>query len=291
MHAFDHSREPSVGADIALLAVNARQHAIAVAILSRQPAIGPYALLVPAPGLLLVRLARAEPAGLAALSAWCTSLADPFSRFEHLAESGLAAADEHLAIAASDGRIAALTGPRCAPWSGISRGDDVICLTRRAVSPATAQAAVSAYAAASGDCSARLLQGLLAAQYVEGNRRRMRSAALLAVGEHGLRIDLRVDEHAAPLEELERLLQIHQFHYSAAGPQDGLPLTPELTVELQRLLYAGGYLRSDINGVYDAPTFAALERWLSDEQLERRFRADAVIDRQVLDFLRRRRWR
>jgi uncharacterized Ntn-hydrolase superfamily protein len=290
MHARDHLRDDHVGADIALLAVNADERCVAAAMLARRPAIGAFALHRLADGMLLIRQARSDGPPANQLPDWLAAGADPFGALQRLPLNGLPVAEEQLALGAPDGRLTAYSGPRCPPWSGVRQRAEMLCLTRRAVSPATAQAAVDAYAETPGSCADRLLQALLAAQYVEGNRRRMRSAALLLINGDGRTVDLRVDDHAEPLDELQRLLQVHRFHY-AAGPQDALPLTPELTAELQRLLSAGGYLRSDINGVYDAPTFAALERWLQDEQLEQRFQPDAAIDRQVLDYLRRRRWR
>lgn len=65
----------------------------------------------------------------------------------------------------------------------------------------------------------RVLKVLLAAQAAGGDIRGQQSAAILVVNAEKVsepwldkKIDLRVDDHAAPLEELERLLQVHKAY-------------------------------------------------------------------------------
>jgi uncharacterized Ntn-hydrolase superfamily protein len=71
------------------------------------------------------------------------------------------------------------------------------------------------FESATGDLADRVLSALRAAQAAGGDRRGQQSAALLVVREGaGFRggndryIDIRVDDHDQPLDELGRLLQL-----------------------------------------------------------------------------------
>jgi acetylornithine deacetylase/succinyl-diaminopimelate desuccinylase-like protein len=83
-------------------------------------------------------------------------------------------------------------------------------------------AMAAGFAAARGDFAERLLAALDAAQAAGGDLRGRQSAAILIVdGERreaawqGVQVDLRVEDHAAPLAELRRLLRIHRAYEAA----------------------------------------------------------------------------
>jgi uncharacterized Ntn-hydrolase superfamily protein len=83
-------------------------------------------------------------------------------------------------------------------------------------------AMAAAFAAAGGDLAARLLAALVAGQAAGGDRRGRQSAGLLVVRAptdfwHGDRlVDLRVDDHADPLAELTRLLDVWRVAHTLA---------------------------------------------------------------------------
>ncbi len=64
----------------------------------------------------------------------------------------------------------------------------------------------------------------------------MQSAALVVVREAGgygglndRFIDLRVDDHTGPIEEMGRLLDMHELYFFKPAPEDLLPLNATLT--------------------------------------------------------------
>ena len=76
---------------------------------------------------------------------------------------------------------------------------------------------VAAFHATQGELSERLIAALHAGQAAGGDSRGMQSAALLVVRpsdrypEYRTRyVDLRVEDHVSPIEELERVFRIHQ---------------------------------------------------------------------------------
>jgi uncharacterized Ntn-hydrolase superfamily protein len=108
------------------------------------------------------------------------------------------------------GRIAAHTGTDCVDWCGQLQGDGFSIagnmLACREVLDATAKAYV-----ANGDVPfpRRLIAAMQAGEAAGGDKRGKQSAALLIHGdEEWSDLDLRVDDHADPLTELERLERV-----------------------------------------------------------------------------------
>ena len=98
----------------------------------------------------------------------------------------------------------------------------------------------------------RLLDCLDAAQAAGGDRRGQQSAALLVVGpEQGYAglsdvfVDLRVDDHERPLEELRRLLGIHHELFVATPRSEWIAVDDGLRTEIQDRLAVLGFERLD----------------------------------------------
>ena len=93
-------------------------------------------------------------------------------------------------------------------------------------------------------------------------------------------VDLRVDEHPAPIDELERIYAIHRTLFGETPRDQWLEVDEALRAEIERRLAALGYR---------APTTAeAFTIWADIENLEERIDGFARIDPVVLDELRRR---
>jgi len=108
------------------------------------------------------------------------------------------------------GRTAAWTGENCVMWCGHKAGPSVSVagnmLAGEAVVGDTLAAFLEGGAAALPE---RMVAALQAGQRAGGDARGQQSAALrLFTTEDFADIDIRADDHAAPLEELERLLRI-----------------------------------------------------------------------------------
>ncbi len=213
----------------------------------------------------------------------------------------LIAADEerHLrqvGIVDAQGRAAAYTGEECFHWAGHIVGQDYACQGNILVSEDTVQAMARTFETAQGDLADRLVAALEAGQAAGGDSRGRQSASLLVVREKGgyggfndRYVDLRVDDHPMPIQELKRLLGLHRLYFLKSKPEDLLPLEGEIAREVQEILHELGYYEGEIHGIYDEPTQKALSRWGGIENLEERLQEDARIDRVVLEFLRQKR--
>ena len=127
-------------------------------------------------------------------------------------------AERQLGIVDAAGRGASFTGTECQDWAGGRTGTGYAAQGNILVSSETVAALAETFEATAGrPLSERLLDSLGAAQAEGGDRRGRQSAALLVVGpEQGFGglsdvfVDLRVDDHERPLEELRRILELHR---------------------------------------------------------------------------------
>lgn len=143
----------------------------------------------------------------------------------HQALSQLTALDKNqslrqVAIVDSLGRIAVHTGDKCIAKAGHQIGDGFSVQANMMVNDTIWSAMFQAYVGTKGDLAERMLSALQAGQSAGGDIRGQQSAALLvADGEkskepwqHSL-INLRVDDHLNPIQELKRLLDIHRAYH------------------------------------------------------------------------------
>jgi uncharacterized Ntn-hydrolase superfamily protein len=124
------------------------------------------------------------------------------------------AAHRQLAVMDARGHAALFTGGECRPWAGGTAGTGCACLGNILAGPEVVAAMTAALEATPGDLDVRLLAALFAGQAAGGDRRGRQSAAMLVVREPGAfwhddrRLDLRVDDHADPIAELGRILNL-----------------------------------------------------------------------------------
>ena len=125
----------------------------------------------------------------------------------------------------------------------------------------------------------RLIDCLAAAQAAGGDRRGQQSAALLVVARDGgyaglsdVLVDLRVDDHPAPIDELRRLYALHERLFGRTPRDEWLPLEGALADEVRDSLERLG--------------FASLDDWAGVANLEERVDGNEAIDPVVLTALR-----
>jgi uncharacterized Ntn-hydrolase superfamily protein len=108
------------------------------------------------------------------------------------------------------GRIAAFTGNECVDWCGHVQGDGFSIAGNMLAGPAVLDDTAKALVANAGlPFAQRLIAAMKAGEAAGGDKRGKQSAALLIHGEEEWSdLDLRVDDHADPLAELERLEQV-----------------------------------------------------------------------------------
>ena len=123
--------------------------------------------------------------------------------------------DRQVGIVDANGRAANFTGEGCHGWAGGILGDGFAVQGNILVGEAVVEHMAKAYETAEGSLADRLMAAMDAGEAVGGDSRGKQSAAMLVVREHGgyagfndRYIDLRVDDHAEPLVELRRLLNL-----------------------------------------------------------------------------------
>jgi uncharacterized Ntn-hydrolase superfamily protein len=130
-----------------------------------------------------------------------------------------------VAVVDAEGGVAVHTGGQCIPCAGDATGAHWSCQANMMARDTVPQAMSSAFERAEGDLADRLLAALRAAEGEGGDVRGRQSAALLVVPAEGepwqTRVDLRVEDHRDPIEEIARLLGL-QRAYELAGRADEL---------------------------------------------------------------------
>jgi uncharacterized Ntn-hydrolase superfamily protein len=204
----------------------------------------------------------------------------------------LTAADEQhdhrqLGVVDGNGGSATFTGAECLEWAGGLTGPCFAAQGNILVSEETVAALAEAFGASAGaPLAERLVACLAAAQEAGGDRRGQQSAALLVVerdgGYGGLSdsvVDLRVDDHPAPVEELRRLLGHHEALFGQTPREEWLEVDEELASELRARLSRLGF---------EGDLARAFREWSGRENLEERVDGVERIDPVVLEELRRR---
>ena len=114
-------------------------------------------------------------------------------------------------------------------WAGGRTGTGYAAQGNILVSGETVDAIAETFESSSGPLAERLLDCLAAAQAAGGDSRGQQSAALLVVEKDGgyaglsdVVIDLRVDDHKRPIEELRRLYGLHQQLFGKTPGEDWL---------------------------------------------------------------------
>ena len=135
------------------------------------------------------------------------------------------------------GRPAAWTGAACIDWCGHHLGEDFSVAGNMLAGPRVVTATAEAFIATRGDLAERLLAAMDAGEAAGGDKRGKQAAALrLHADEDYPQLDLRVDDHAEPLQELRRLyeksLERYQpFMACLAGRSDPVGLTDRARIE------------------------------------------------------------
>lgn len=201
-------------------------------------------------------------------------------------------ADRQVGIIGMTGQPVSFTGERCFHWAGGLTGEHYACQGNILVSGDTVEAMARTFEETGGLLCDRLLAALAAGQAAGGDGRGQQSAALLVVKEGAgyggytdRFIDLRVDDHPTPIDELKRILELHKLYLFRPDPADILTIDASLAQELQKLLTITGDYQSPITSRYDEPTREAFRAFSGRENLEERWFEDARIDRVVLEFL------
>jgi len=204
-------------------------------------------------------------------------------------------AKRQVGIVDMKGGAATFTGGECFPWFGGLTGSHVAVQGNILVSEATVTAMLRAFETTAGTLAGRLLAALKAGDRAGGDRRGKQSAALLVVkpagGYGGLNdryLDLRVDDHPRPVDELERLSGLWRLYFEKPSDDDLLVIDERLGQELRDGLRRLGYDPGPDGEPWGDRARQAFTSFSEMENLEDRLRPDGRTDRQVLAYFRQR---
>jgi len=226
---------------------------------------------------------RYGPDGLALLRRGCSAS----EAVERLTASDEGRNHRQVGVVDRRGRSATYTGSECYDWAGGRTGPCYAAQGNILVSAATVDALAETFEAGAEKALApRLVDCLAAAQAAGGDSRGQQSAALLVVereggygGKSDIVVDLRVDDHERPIEELARLYELHQVIFGKTPREQWLDVDDALANELRERLGRLGY---------DGELEKAFTRWAGNENLEERVDGIERIDPVVLEELRAR---
>jgi uncharacterized Ntn-hydrolase superfamily protein len=204
----------------------------------------------------------------------------------------LTAADDgrdgrQLGVVDGRGGSATFTGSGCFDWAGGLSGPCFAAQGNILVGEETVAALAETFAATAGrPLSDRLVECLAAAQAAGGDRRGQQSAAVLVVERDGgyaglsdVLVDLRVDDHERPVEELMRIHGVHRMLFGKTPRSEWIEVDDALHAELAERLAKLGY---------DGGLEHAFVAWAGTENLEERIDGVERVDPVVLQELRAR---
>jgi len=209
----------------------------------------------------------------------------PKDVLQRLVKSDKEAAQRQAGVVDGRGRSASYTGKECFPWAGHLVGRNYACQGNLLASADVVKGMGHAFEVTQGDLPVRLLAALSAGQRAGGDKRGQQSAALLVVRDRGgyggfndRWIDIRVDDHPEPIEELIRVFNIYDVTLlNREDPKDVLPLNASVVREIQAGLSKLGFYRGPSSGTFDAKTKAAFEAWASTNNYENKIRTDGKV--------------
>jgi uncharacterized Ntn-hydrolase superfamily protein len=130
-----------------------------------------------------------------------------------------------VAVVDAAGRVAVHTGEGCIAFAGDQVGAGFSVQANMMAGPGVWPAMAEAFEAAEGPLPRRLLAAMRAAEAAGGDARGRQSSAMVVAPAAGepwrLDVDLRVEDHPEPLDELERLLDLAEA-YRLANRSDDL---------------------------------------------------------------------
>ena len=129
-----------------------------------------------------------------------------------------------VAVVDAHGRVATHTGASCMAYAGHDSGDGFSVQANMMASAEVWPAMARAFDASSGPLARRLIAALRAAEGAGGDVRGRQSSAIVVAPPEGepwrLLVDLRVEDHPEPLDEIERLLDLSDAYRLASDADE-----------------------------------------------------------------------
>lgn len=197
-----------------------------------------------------------------------------------------------VAVINAEGEASAFTGHECYDWAGHIIGKHHSCQGNILISEETVSEMSRTFEASEGPLAERMLKAVAAAQHAGGDSRGKQSAAVYVVqegagygGYNDVKVDLRVDDHPEPIEELQRLYELHKMY--AAPSEDKLAIEGDvLKTVVEQLVKLSLLGMGDYNS-YNAEVKEALKLFVLRENFDDHWSEEALIDESVLAYLKK----
>jgi uncharacterized Ntn-hydrolase superfamily protein len=198
-----------------------------------------------------------------------------------------------IGIVDAEGQAVSHTGKECMEWAGHIIGDGYACQGNILAREAVVVDMASAYERTEGDLIDKLFAGLKAGQEAGGDRRGMQAASIFVVREAGgyegrndRYVDVRVDEHPSPIEELERIFKIYDMTLlSREDPSTLLKIEGTVSLLIQRALITLGFMDKPVTDAFSERAKAALTEWTNTNNFENKDRDDGTIWPSVVEYM------
>lgn len=168
---------------------------------------------------------------------------------DRLTDDDAEAPSRQVGIVGADGSVAAFTGKECHEYAGDLQGTDYTVQGNILENAETLTAMAETFEATDAGLPERLIAALHAGNDAGGDKRGEQSAALYVAkpaggydGRNDRWIDVRVDDHERPIDELERVFKIYDVTLlEREPPADTRTLSGAAASEVADLLTALGY--------------------------------------------------
>lgn len=219
---------------------------------------------------------------------------DPKAVIDRLTSEDPGAASRQVGVVDMTGRSATFSGSECFPWYGGRTAQNAAAQGNILVGEETVDAMMQTFQSTAGTLASRLLAALTAGERAGGDKRGKQSAALLIVkpgggygGFNDRYLDLRVDDHPHPVDELTRVVALWRLYFEKPSEGELLPIEGAIASELRGGLRRLGF-EPAADGAWNAQDRKAFTAFSEIENLEDRLRDDGKTDQQVLAYFRER---
>ncbi|MFD1515205.1 DUF1028 domain-containing protein [Halomarina rubra] len=189
---------------------------------------------------------------------------------EELTDSDEEAASRQVGVVGTDGSVAAFTGAECFDHADDRHGEHYTVQGNILENAETLDAMAETFEESEGGLPERLIAALHAGNDAGGDKRGEQSAALYVAkpeggydGGNDRWVDVRVDDHEHPIDELERVFKIYDVTLLAREePEETRELSGERATQVQAALAALGFLDAETettDGTFDDTARDALE--------------------------------
>ncbi|WP_128476099.1 DUF1028 domain-containing protein [Halorussus pelagicus] len=186
---------------------------------------------------------------------------------EELTDDDPEAPQRQVGVVGRDGSVAAYTGEECFEFAGDRQGESYTVQGNILENEATLDAMEDAYRDTEGGLPEKLIAALHAGNEAGGDKRGEQSAALYVVkpeggydGKNDRWIDVRVDDHEAPIDELERVFKLYDVTLlEREEPDDVRELSGETAEEVTATLAELGFYDGEATETFGEDERDALE--------------------------------